>query len=274
MAKKRTMRGLGLALAVGETKSGDWLVADTDGLQLVKRGTDQVTAQLEQGMEWVGLSPDGTLLAYAFADVHLLELPSLAERWRVKTDFEEARALFFERDAVWHSTRTGSERLALKNGKQLEKTGQAARVLATSPDAKWRLMRSKTPGMSRVGPPKKQGVEFPGDLAAFLPDGTLLSVDGGSGSLKLWRINATNGAVVKAATGPNIGSRPLERLCVSPTGHRAVVTTEKGFAVIEVDALTAKEHAFKSAQCAAFARDDETLLMATTKFQTKRIPRP
>lgn len=269
----KTVRELRLALGFAETKRGDWVVADVDGIQLVKKGTTQLIGALErEELSCVGVNAEGTLLAaVTYKEVSLFSLPGFKPLWSVKSAIFEARSLIFTKEGLWHCARTGAERLDLKSGKQREKVGQGTRPLAISADGKWWLAHGSENGKDAVGPAKKRrAVEFPAQVSAFLPDGTVLTADGTSGKLALALIDPASGAVKKSAVGVAVPGGPVSELNVSRSGKRAAVRVDEGFVTIDVDSLATKLLKLEQAQLAAFASDDQTLLLATRKFSHRK----
>lgn len=271
MAKTKSapLRELRRALLVGATKRGDVLVVDVDGAQVVKAGTSDVVAKLE-GVELscAGLDPAGTLLAVVtWKQVTLYSVPDFKALWSVPSQVFEARALCFVDDSVWHLARTGSERLSLKNGKQLEKAGAGARLLRVSRDGQRWLGYGKAPGMLSVGAAQaRKRFEFPAQTATFLPDGSVVAAEGSrDGALALSLVDSGTGAVLKRASGPAVGF--AEHLTASPSGRLATLRGDGGIVVIDTSSLEVTRFVkLRTAQLANVSPDDKTLFVAATDF--------
>ncbi|MBL8919549.1 MAG: TIGR02996 domain-containing protein [Myxococcaceae bacterium] len=273
-AATSALRELRRALLAGTVKGGDALVVDVDGAQLVKRGSSEVVGKLDsKEMSCAGLDADGTLLAVVtWKQVMLYSLPDLVERWSVPTPFFEARALCFVDGALWHLARTGSERLDLKTGKQLEKVGPGARLLEVSRDGRWWLGYGKSPGTLSVGPAGgKKRSEFAATTATFLPDGRVLAAGGSrTDALTLSLVDAATGAVTAQAAGKVVGFP--EHLTASPGGRFATLRGDGAIVVIDTSPLTIT-HVEKtaSAQLANVTPDGKTLLLASSSFESKAL---
>lgn len=263
------MREIRLAMTVAETKSGDWLVADVDGVFIVKKGTSKVVAEFpSQGFSCVRLNAEGTLLAAAtYKQVLLFSVPGFRRLWEAKSPFFESRELWFAKDGLWHFARTGCERLDLKTGRQKETRTKPLRVTEVRADGKWEL------GPAGVGAPRKKRITFQFELARFLPNGDVFAADGSSGRLELLVVEAATGTVKRRAVGPKIGLRKLAHLSISPSGAKAVVTVEEGIAVIDVDSLSIEVRRNRTAQLGYVTSDDQTLLVLSTKFEKHALKR-
>ncbi len=264
------LRALRRAVTVGALAGGDWLVMDVSGAQVVRPGTKEVSARFEKEVSCAAISPDGTQLAVVtWKQVSLHSLPDFRELWSVPSQIFEARALRFVADGLWHLARTGAERLDLKTGRQLESLGAATRLCEVSADGKTWLRGAKQGGFVLGPAASKKGVAVPGLLAALLPNGDALAVDGGKGPLRV--------CVIAAATGEVRAQREFEawgwpaQLVVSKRGSTAVMRVDAGFVVVDVGSLTARYLPTKNAQLAGFSADEKTLLMATTTFETQSL---
>lgn len=262
-ASPETVRPLSRALAVGTAATGARVVVDVNGAQVVSPVTRTVVGRFDANdLSCAALDDPGELLAVVtWKQVKLFTLPDFRERWTVPSEIFEARRLQFTADGLWHFARTGSERLDLKTGRQLERVGAAAQLLEVSRDGRWWLTYGKTTRFTVGAAGAKKRHMLDGVSAALLPDGQVLIVDKG---LTISRVDPATGAVVKQAKA---GAKGMpEALRVSQSGRRAVFRAEGGFVVVDTETLETTAHAMANAQLAALSPDDQTLLAAGLRF--------
>lgn len=266
------LRRLLRTFAVRDLPTGERVVVDVEGPQVLAKGTNEVLHTSGTEVSWAEVSPDGKLLAIArYREVELLSLPTLERVWKSASSVEDTRGLQFQGSSLWHFARTGSERFGVKSGKVEKAYGLTTRFIGLSDDGAWALRLGKGGGFEVGGTDARKSVAFPGELASFVADGKILIVTGpGKGPLTLHLVDARTQSISRASSTVKVDARAYE-LARSPSGRRALVVAEPGYVVIDTSTLEARLFKRKMRGFAAFASDDVVCAIENGVIETLKM---